>query len=173
MHRLTKSYIGRAFSAIREDETAAAAMGVNLAYYKVLAFAFGTFWAGIAGSMLAHFLLFVGPMTFSIDESILHMQMVILGGLGSLPGSILGAAILVSLPQIFQSIYPYRMLLSGVLMVGLMIWRPQGILGVSAAGVTRGRLQQWFARLSGKSSAVEAVDAPVNTGVASDETVES
>ena len=174
MHRLTKSYIGRALSAIREDETAAAAMGVNLAYYKVLAFAFGTFWAGIAGSMLAHFLLFVGPMTFSIDESILHMQMAILGGLGSLPGSVLGAAILVSLPQIFQSIYPYRMLLSGVLMVGLMIWRPQGILGVSAAaGATRGRLQQWFARLSGKASAGEALGASANTGVVSDETVES
>jgi branched-chain amino acid transport system permease protein len=165
MYRLTKSYIGRAFGAIRDDETAAATMGVNVAYYKVLAFAFGTFWAGISGCMLAHFLAFVGPMTFTLDESILHMQMAILGGLGSLPGSILGAAILVSVPQIFQSLYRYRMLLSGILMVVLMIWRPQGILGVSAAAsATQGRFKRWFARLSGQAPAAETAGAPVNTG---------
>jgi branched-chain amino acid transport system permease protein len=174
MHRLTNSHIGRAFIAIREDETAAAAMGVNLAYHKVLAFAFGTFWAGISGSMLAHFLAFVGPMTFTLDESLLHMQMAILGGLGSLPGSILGAAILVSLPQIFQSLYAYRMLINGVLMVILMIWRPQGILGVSAAtGAARGRLKQWFARLTGQVSTEEMMDLAVNTGAVSNGTVES
>jgi len=159
MHRLVNSYVGRAFSAIREDETAASAMGINLAFYKVLAFAFGTFWAGIAGSMLAHFLAFVGPMTFNMDESLLHMQMAILGGLGSMPGSILGAAILISVPQIFQSLYEYRMLLNGVLMVVLMIWRPQGILGVAAsAKATRGRLQQWFAGVFGKRIPAPAVE---------------
>jgi branched-chain amino acid transport system permease protein len=159
MHRLVNSYVGRALSAIREDETAASSMGINLAFYKVLAFAFGTFWAGIAGSMLAHFLAFVGPMTFNMDESLLHMQMAILGGLGSMPGSILGAAILISVPQIFQSLYEYRMLLNGVLMVVLMIWRPQGILGVSAsATATRGRLQEWFAGLFGKRAPAPTVE---------------
>jgi len=133
MHRLTKSHIGRALIAIREDETAAAAMGINIAYYKVLAFAFGTFWAGFSGSMLAHFLAFVGPMTFTLNESLFHMQMAILGGLGSLPGSVLGAVILVTLPQVFQPLYEYRMLLNGALMVMLMAWRPQGIMGTSAA----------------------------------------
>lgn len=133
MHRLTNSHIGRALIAIREDETAASAMGINVSYFKVLAFAFGSMWAGISGSMLAHFLTFVGPMTFTLNESLVHMQMAILGGLGSLPGSILGAALLVSLPQIFQPLYEYRMLLNGLLMVILMAWRPQGIMGKSAA----------------------------------------
>lgn len=133
MHRLTNSHIGRALIAIREDETAAAAMGINVSYFKVLAFGFGSMWAGISGSMLAHFLAFVGPMTFTLNESLVHMQMAILGGLGSLPGSVLGAALLVSLPQIFQPIYEYRMLLNGLLMVILMAWRPQGIMGKSAA----------------------------------------
>lgn len=139
MHRLTKSHVGRALIAIREDETAASAMGINISYYKVLAFAFGTMWAGFSGSMLAHFLMFVGPTTFSINESLMHMQMAILGGLGSLPGSVLGAAILVSTPQIFQSIYQYRMLLNGILMVVLMAWRPQGIMGTSAVAKSTGR----------------------------------
>jgi branched-chain amino acid transport system permease protein len=173
MHRLTGSHIGRALIAIREDETAAAAMGVNLSYYKLLTFAFGTFWAGISGSMLAHFLNFVGPMTFTLDESLLHMQMAILGGLGSLPGSILGAAILVSLPQVFQDLYRYRMLINGGLMVGLMIWRPQGILGVSAAaGATRGTVQRWFTRLTRKAIPEKMAGARVDTGVVPDGTVE-
>jgi branched-chain amino acid transport system permease protein len=144
MNRLTKSHVGRALISIREDETAAAAMGINVSYYKVLAFAFGSMWAGISGSLLAHFLKFVGPMTFTLNESLLHMQMAILGGLGSLPGSVLGAAILVALPQIFQPLYEYRMLLNGALMVILMAWRPQGIMGSSAAvgAAKRNLLQQ-------------------------------
>lgn len=135
MYRLTHSHVGRALIAIRDNETAAAAMGINVSYYKVLTFAFASFWAGISGSMLAHFLNFVGPMTFTLNESLLHMQMAILGGLGSLPGSILGAAILVSLPQLFKPIYEYQILLNGLMMVVLLIWRPQGIMGKSAITV--------------------------------------
>jgi branched-chain amino acid transport system permease protein len=173
MYRLTKSHVGRALIAIREDETAAASMGVHLSYYKVLAFAFGTFWAGIAGSMLAHFLNFVGPMTFTLDESLLHMQMAILGGLGSLPGSVLGAAILVSLPQIFQDLYRYRMLINGGLLVALMIWRPQGILGVSAASrAARGRVQQWLTRLTRRAPAEKLAMQGADTGAVPDGTVE-
>jgi branched-chain amino acid transport system permease protein len=133
MHNLTNSHIGRALIAIRDNEMAAAAMGINVSYYKVMTFAFGSLWAGISGSMLAHFLAFVGPMTFTLNESILHMQMAILGGLGSLPGSILGAAILVSVPQLFKPLYQYQVLLNGLLMVILLIWRPQGIMGKTAA----------------------------------------
>jgi branched-chain amino acid transport system permease protein len=136
MHRLTRSHIGRVLIAIREDEIAASAAGINTSRYKLLVFAFGTLWAGISGSMLAHFLSFVGPTTFTLNESLFHMQMAILGGLGSLPGSVLGAAILVSLPQIFQPLYEYRMLLNGILMVILMGWRPQGIMGTSAMETT-------------------------------------
>ncbi len=139
VHRLTHSHIGRALIAIREDELAATVMGINLAYYKIIAFAFGYMLAGFSGSMLAHFLSFVGPQTFGLAESLFQMQMAILGGLGSLPGSVVGAAILVSLPQIFQSLYRYRMLINGALMVILMAWRPEGIMGTSAAAKTRGR----------------------------------
>lgn len=159
MHRLTNSHVGRALIAIRENETAASAMGINAAYFKVLAFACGTFWVGISGSMLAHFLAFVGPMTFNLNESLLHMQMAILGGLGSLPGSVLGAALLISLPQLFQPLYEYRMLLNGVLMVMLMAWRPQGIMGKSAVGKAQRRnfFRAVFGRSINKESASQAV----------------
>jgi branched-chain amino acid transport system permease protein len=136
MYRLTRSHIGRALIAIREDEIAASTVGINLAYYKVLAFTFGALWAGFAGSMLAHMLAFVGPQSFTLDESLLHVQMAILGGFGSLTGSVIGAAILVSLPQIFQDIYKYRMLINGILLLMLMAWRPQGIMGKSAIAMT-------------------------------------
>lgn len=136
MYRLTNSHIGRALIAIREDEIAASTMGINIAYYKVLAFTFGALWAGFAGSMLAHLLAFVGPQSFTLDESLLHVQMAILGGFGSLAGSVIGAAILVSLPQIFQDIYKYRMLINGILLLMLMAWRPQGIMGKSAIAMT-------------------------------------
>ena len=134
MYRLTRSRIGRAFIAIREDEIAASTMGINLAYYKVLAFALGAMWAGFSGSMLAHYLNFVGPQSFTLDESLLHVQIAILGGFGSLAGSVIGAAIMVSLPQIFQDIYQYRVLLNGLMLLALMAWRPQGIMGTSAMG---------------------------------------
>lgn len=134
MYRLTRSRLGRAFIAIREDEIAASTMGINLAHYKVLAFVLGAMWAGFAGSMLAHFLNFVGPQSFTLDESLLHVQIAILGGFGSLTGSVIGAAIMVSLPQIFQDIYEYRVLLNGLLLLALMAWRPQGIMGTSAMG---------------------------------------
>lgn len=147
MYRLTRSHIGRALVAIREDEIAASTMGINVAYYKVLAFTFGALWAGFAGSMLAHLLAFVGPQSFTLDESLLHVQMAILGGFGSLTGSVIGAAVLVSLPQIFQDIYKYRMLINGILLLMLMAWRPQGIMGRSAISSKTGF--GFFARPNG------------------------
>ena len=163
MYFLIHSHVGRAMIATREDQTAAATAGINVAYYKVLAFAIGTFWAGLAGSMSAHFLAFVGPSMFTIDESLLQMQMAIIGGLGSLPGSILGAAILVSIPQIFQGLYEYRMLFSGLVMVVLMIWRPQGIMGVTASSVSAGGwMRRWFDRRK-KRRADGAIDTSLGT----------
>jgi branched-chain amino acid transport system permease protein len=134
MYRLTRSRVGRAFIAIREDEIAASTMGINASHYKVTAFTFGALWAGFAGSMLAHFLNFVGPQSFTLEESLLHVQIAILGGFGSLAGSVIGATIMVSLPQIFQDIYQYRLLLNGLMLLALMAWRPQGIMGTSAMG---------------------------------------
>lgn len=154
MYRLTHSHIGRALIAIREDEIASSTLGINLAYYKVMAFTFGALWAGFAGSMLAHFLAFVGPQSFTLDESLLHVQMAILGGFGSLPGSVIGAIILISLPQIFQDLFKYRMLINGLLLLILMAWRPQGIMGESAVGQTvfSNNLKRLWSRLSFKKN---------------------
>lgn len=165
MHRLTRSRLGRAFIAIREDEIAASTMGINLAYYKVLAFALGAMWAGFAGSMLAHFLNFVGPQSFTLDESLLHVQIAILGGFGSLAGSVIGAAIMVALPQIFQDIYEYRVLLNGLLLLALMAWRPQGIMGTSAMGKASGF--GFIKKLTGRtaqSSLPKPASTPSSTG---------
>ena len=129
IERILDSQIGRALIAIREDEVAANAMGVNMTYYKVLAFVLGSVIAGVAGSFMAHYISFIGPMNFTVDESLLVLQMVILGGLGSSIGAFVGAAILVIAPEVLRIISEYRMLFNGLLMVILMIWRPQGLFG--------------------------------------------
>jgi branched-chain amino acid transport system permease protein len=116
--RVYASRIGRAWVAIREDEIAASAMGINTTRYKLYAFAFGTFWAGLAGA------LFSGKM-----QSVLILCMVILGGLGSIAGVIFGAFILVLLPEVLREVQLYRMLALGVGLVLMMIFRPQGLLG--------------------------------------------
>jgi branched-chain amino acid transport system permease protein len=133
---IINSKIGRALRAIREDATAAAASGLNVTGYQIMAFAIAALLAGFAGSMLAHFNLIVAPQSFNIDESLTQMNMAILGGLGSLPGSVLGAVILTSLPEFFRIINQFRLLFMGLLMVILMIWRPNGIMGTQSAAVT-------------------------------------
>lgn len=162
MERILDSQIGRALVAIREDEVAAGAMGVNTTYYKVLAFAVGAVFAGMAGSLMAHYLAFVGPMNFTVDESLLVLQMVILGGLGSNIGAIIGAAILVIAPEVLRVISDYRLLFNGVLMVALMVWRPQGLLGTTGGGV-KFRLK-YFSWLSARGTRSEdAVGEPGRT----------
>lgn len=129
IQRIVDSQIGRAFKAVREDSLAASVMGVNIVYYKILAFAIGSFFAGIAGSCFAHYLMFVGPNSFTVDESLIILQTIILGGLGSIPGCLLGTVIMVVLPEISRPIYMYRELWSGIVLVCLVLWRPQGIMG--------------------------------------------
>ncbi|MFZ6016882.1 MAG: ABC transporter permease subunit [Nitrospirota bacterium] len=127
--RVYSSRIGRAWVAIREDEIASSAMGINTTMYKLYAFAFGAFWAGFAGVIFAGKMQFVSPESFTFMESVLILIMVILGGLGSIPGVILGAIILVLLPEILREVQLYRMLALGSGLVLLMIFRPQGLLG--------------------------------------------
>ena len=128
--RLVTTKFGRALVAVREDEVAAKAMGINATFHKIMAFGISTLFAGMGGSLLAHYTHFVGPMQFSLDEGLLLFQMIIIGGLGSISGSILGAAILVLLPELLRPIYQYRMLFNGALMILMMIWKPQGLLGM-------------------------------------------
>jgi len=127
--RVYSSKIGRAWVAIREDEIAASVTGIHTTLYKLYAFAFGAFWAGLAGTLFAGKMRFVSPESFTFMESVLILCMVILGGLGSIYGVIFGAFLLVLLPEILREVQLYRMLALGAGLVMLMIFRPQGLLG--------------------------------------------
>lgn len=124
------SRIGRAFIAIREDETAASSMGINVFGYKVLAFTLGCFFAGIAGSFFSHFQRFVSADSFANLESFGIITMVALGGTGSIFGPILGAAILVVLPEAFRVLAQYRGVIYGLTLIIVIVYRPGGLAGV-------------------------------------------
>jgi branched-chain amino acid transport system permease protein len=127
--RVYTSKIGRAWVAMREDEIAASVMGINPTLYKLYACAFGAFWAGLAGAIFAGKMQFISPESFTFMESVLILCMVILGGRGSITGVILGACILVLLPELLREVQMFRMLGLGIGLVLLMIFRPQGLLG--------------------------------------------
>ncbi len=129
VHRLMFSRIGRAWIAIREDEIAAEAMGINTFRLKLLAFVLGSAWAGLAGVFFSAKMAFVSPESFTFFESVMILCMVVLGGMGSIPGIILGAFLLIALPEVFRDFQDYRMLAFGVALVLMMIFRPQGLLG--------------------------------------------
>jgi branched-chain amino acid transport system permease protein len=126
--RLQHSRIGWAWQAIREDELAARTMGINTMVAKLQAFAIGASFAGFAGALLASWQRSVFPENFLFTESINVLAMVIIGGMGSLAGVILGAAIIVALPEVFREFQSYRLLVFGLMLMVLMIFRPQGIL---------------------------------------------
>jgi branched-chain amino acid transport system permease protein len=126
--RLQHSRIGWAWQAIREDELAARAMGVNTTVAKLQAFALGASFAGFAGALLASWQRSVFPENFLFTESINVLAMVIIGGMGSLLGVVLGAAVIVALPELFRELQAYRLLMFGFMLMVLMIFRPQGIL---------------------------------------------
>lgn len=129
MQRVRDSKIGRAWIAIREDEIATSAMGINNTMYKLYSVAFGAFWAGIAGCLFAAKMRFISPESFSFMESVLILCMVIVGGLGSIAGVVIGAIILVFLPEVLREVQLYRMLALGAGLVILMIFKPQGLFG--------------------------------------------
>ncbi|HEU5283852.1 MAG TPA: ABC transporter ATP-binding protein [Burkholderiales bacterium] len=127
-NRLQHSRIGWAWQAIREDELAARAMGINNTVAKLQAFAIGASFAGFAGALLASWQRSVFPENFLFTESINVLAMVIIGGMGRLAGVILGAAVIVALPEIFRELAAYRLLVFGLMLMVLMIFRPQGLL---------------------------------------------
>jgi branched-chain amino acid transport system permease protein len=127
VHRLNFSRIGRAWEAIREDETAAELMGVNTFRLKLLAYAMGAVFGGLAGAFFAARMRFVSPESFTFLESALVLAMVVLGGMGSIPGIILGALALIVLPEVFREFELYRMLAFGGAMTFMMLIRPAGL----------------------------------------------
>jgi branched-chain amino acid transport system permease protein len=142
-HRLQYSRLGRAWIAIREDEIAAKAMGINVRNVKLLAFAMGASFGGVAGAMFASFQGFISPESFSLTESIAVLAMVVLGGIGHIPGVVLGAILLAALPEVLRhTVGPLQMtllgevwieaevlrqLLYGLALVLIMLVRPAGL----------------------------------------------
>jgi branched-chain amino acid transport system permease protein len=126
--RLENSRLGRAWLALREDEIAARAAGVNIAFTKLTALALGSFFAGLAGVIFAAQITFINPPSFSFMESIYILVIVVLGGQGSIPGIILGATIITVLPEFLRGSDNYRLLIFGGLLVLMMVFRPQGLL---------------------------------------------
>jgi branched-chain amino acid transport system permease protein len=130
VRNLMDSSHGRAFLSVREDEVAAEAMGINTTYYKVNAFVIGAFFAGIAGGLFGHYLMYLHTNSFTFMKSIEVVIMVVLGGMGSITGSILAAIILTILPEFLRILKDYRMVIYSFTLIVLMLTRPQGIFGV-------------------------------------------
>jgi branched-chain amino acid transport system permease protein len=127
-HRLENSRFGRALNYLREDDVAAEGSGVNSAYYKLIAFVVGAVWAGMAGNIFAAKMTIVTPESFNFWESVIMFMIVLLGGRGSIPGVILGAFLVVGLPELFRQFASARMLIFGAIMIAMMIFRTEGIL---------------------------------------------
>jgi branched-chain amino acid transport system permease protein len=164
-HRIETSRIGRAWMAIREDEIAAKAMGINTRNMKLLAFGMGATFGGVSGSMFAAFQGFVSPESFSLMESIMIVAMVVLGGMGHLPGVILGAVLLAALPEVLRyaagplqqmtggrlDAAILRQLLIALAMISIMLLRPRGL---------------WPAREHGKAAPAPVPSSPASAAAA-------
>ncbi|MDO5549826.1 MAG: branched-chain amino acid ABC transporter permease [Lachnospiraceae bacterium] len=156
MYMYVRSRYGRTVKAIREDYIAAAASGINVTYYKVLTFAIAAFFAGVGGGIYAHYMTAMIPTNFNFNYSAELLSEVIIGGTGSLTGSIIGAAFLSSLPELMRSFSTYRMLAYSVVLVLVMIFKPGGIFGSWEFSLSRilhigtGRLNGTAAKESGK-----------------------
>ncbi|WP_144238077.1 branched-chain amino acid ABC transporter permease, partial [Microbacterium sp. C448] len=129
--RLGASHLGRTWAAVREDEVAAASSGIHPAAYKSLAFGLGSVLAGFAGALYASQVTFIEPAQFGISLSVLAVTIAILGGLRAPMGAIIGAIILVGIPEFFRGFAEWRLLFYGVLLLVLILWRPQGLWSYS------------------------------------------
>ncbi|HHV78479.1 MAG TPA: branched-chain amino acid ABC transporter permease [Firmicutes bacterium] len=133
LKKLIDSHVGKTFIAVREDETAAEAMGLDTARVKISAFVIGAIYAGVAGGLYAHYIRYINPSILGFMKSIEILCMVVLGGMGSLPGTVAGTVILTVTPELLRSVSPlisqYRQVIYGVLLIVLMLCRPQGLFG--------------------------------------------
>ncbi len=137
MYMFVRSRYGRTVKAIREDYIAAAASGINVTHYKVMTFVVAAFFAGIGGAVYAHYMTAMIPTSFNFMYSAELLSEVIIGGTGSLTGSIIGAAFLSSLPELMRQFSTYRMLAYSVVLVLVMLFRPGGIFGRWEFSLTR------------------------------------
>ncbi|OWT58268.1 branched-chain amino acid ABC transporter permease [Candidimonas nitroreducens] len=135
--RLRASKIGRAFDAIRGDETAASLMGVNVRANKMLAFVLGAAVAGLAGALNAHLTFFIGPNEYGFERAVEILTMTILGGIGGLLGPILGSSIITLLPEVLRGFDSFRLVANGLILVLIVLFLPRGIWDPS-------RYAQWL-----------------------------
>ncbi len=156
LHNLGKSWFGRNLAAIKDDEIPAEAMGINVHLSKTIAFAISAFFAGVAGSVYAHFMTYIDPSAFVSDVSTTVLGMVVLGGFGSFYGCIASASVLTALPEMLRGFSEYRMLLYGFVLVIAMLLRTVDVknsaLGIRLQGVYRtvsGSVRNFF---TGKAS---------------------
>lgn len=149
--RIKATRVGRAMEAIRENELAALAMGINATRYKIMAFVLAGAYAGLAGSLLAHSIKFISPDSYSFDQSVVFLVMLILGGSSSIGGAILGAALLTFLPEVLRPLKNSYIMVYGAAVIAMIIFMPQGLVGII------GSLTKRFARPRGPGP--EAVPA--------------
>jgi branched-chain amino acid transport system permease protein len=142
--RLAHSKVGRAFESIKEDETAAALMGVNVGGYKMLAFVLGAAIAGLAGALNAHLTFFIGPNEYGFDRAVEILTMAILGGINNLTGPVIGAVILTLLPELLRALKDFRLVVNGFILVLIVLFLPKGIWDPT-------RLRQLFSKRGGRA----------------------
>ena len=141
IYKLTHSYYGNALRSLREDDQCAEAMGINVIKLKIQVFAVSTFFAGVAGAVWAHTSGYISPDNFKFGESILILAMVVVGGLGSVPGAIVGSLLLILLPEVARDIGDWRQMAVGLVMFLSILFLPKGILGeISAVDFVRRNL---------------------------------
>ena len=137
--RLRRSKVGRAFESIKEDETAAGLMGIDVSAYKMLAFVLGAAIAGLAGALNAHLTFFISPGEYGFDRAVEILTMTILGGINGLTGPVAGAVILTLLPEALRTFQDFRLVVNGFILVLIVLFLPKGIWDPA-------RLKQWFSR---------------------------
>ena len=140
VYNIVNSDTGRAFISIREDELAAEAMGINTTRYKVLSFVISSSFAGIAGALFGHFRQFLHTNDFQFIKSIEIIIMIVLGGMGSITGAVLGAIVITILPELLRKLpgdlYSYRLVIYSALLIVIMLTRPQGVMGAKEFGLS-------------------------------------
>jgi branched-chain amino acid transport system permease protein len=133
---LINSTHGRALKSIREDEIAAQSMGINVVMYKIMAFAIAALFAGIAGGLYAHFIMYINPKSFDFLKSMDIVIMVVMGGMGSIIGSIIAAIVLTILPEALRQFSDYRMVIYSLALIIIMIYKPTGLFGTKELSIS-------------------------------------
>ena len=146
--RLRRSKIGRAFEAIKEDETAAGLMGIDVGAHKMLAFVLGAVIAGLAGTLNAHLTFFIGPNEYGFDRAVDILTMAILGGINTLTGPVIGAVILTLLPEMLRTFKDFRLVVNGFILVLIVLFLPKGIWDPARF---RQLFGQWFGRAGSRA----------------------